>query len=99
MKTAMSNPKGDPDHRKDMRIHDHASRRQRAQTPLEPPTSPLPPPSIGRGRKFLSYYRPHLGLLAADLACAVLVSATALALPLLANYWSSASRDRRRRRT
>src|SRR5580704_9495089 len=39
-----------------------------------------------RWRKFLSYYRPHLGLLAADLACAVLVSATALALPLLANY-------------
>src|SRR5271169_4908593 len=39
-----------------------------------------------RWRKFLSYYRPHLGLLTADLACAVLVSATALALPLLANY-------------
>ena len=39
-----------------------------------------------RWRKFLSYYRPHLGLLIADLACAVLVSATALALPLLANY-------------
>ena len=39
-----------------------------------------------RWRKFLSYYRPHIGLLIADLACAVLVSATALALPLLANY-------------
>ncbi|HZZ88639.1 MAG TPA: hypothetical protein VFE13_09940, partial [Caulobacteraceae bacterium] len=39
-----------------------------------------------RWRKFLSYYRPHRALLAADLACAVLVSATALALPLLANY-------------
>jgi ATP-binding cassette subfamily B protein len=39
-----------------------------------------------RWRKFLSYYRPHLGLLVADLACAVLVSASALALPLLANY-------------
>ncbi|HLZ84624.1 MAG TPA: ABC transporter ATP-binding protein [Caulobacteraceae bacterium] len=39
-----------------------------------------------RWRKFLSYYRPHRGLLIADLACAVLVSATALALPLLANY-------------
>ena len=37
-------------------------------------------------RKFLSYYRPHLPLLAADLGCAVLVSATALALPLCANY-------------
>ncbi len=40
----------------------------------------------GRWRKLLSYYRPHLGLLIADLACAVLVSASALALPLLANY-------------
>jgi len=37
-----------------------------------------------RARKFLSYYRPHLRLLAADLACALLVSATALALPLCA---------------
>ena len=37
-------------------------------------------------RKFLSYYRPHLPLLAADLVCAALVAATALALPLCANY-------------
>lgn len=37
-------------------------------------------------RKFLSYYRPHLPLLAADLACALLVAAIALALPLCANY-------------
>ncbi len=36
--------------------------------------------------RFLSYYRPHLLLLAADLACAILVSATALALPLCANF-------------
>ncbi|HEX4098910.1 MAG TPA: ABC transporter transmembrane domain-containing protein, partial [Caulobacteraceae bacterium] len=49
---------------------------------------PAPPPrlSAARWRKFLSYYRPHLPLLAADLACAVLVSATTLALPLLANF-------------
>jgi ATP-binding cassette subfamily B protein len=39
-----------------------------------------------RWRKFLSYYRPHLPLLAADLACAVLVAGTAVALPLCANY-------------
>src|SRR5579863_9450815 len=52
----------------------------RAATPVRSRLDP------GRWRKFLSYYRPHLGLLAADLACAVLVSATALALPLLANY-------------
>jgi ATP-binding cassette subfamily B protein len=51
-----------------------------------------PPPSRGertafdRARKFVSYYRPHLPLLAADLGCALLVAATALALPLCANY-------------
>jgi ATP-binding cassette subfamily B protein len=43
-------------------------------------------PSVRRARKLLSYYRPHLPLLAADLACAALVSATALFLPLCANY-------------
>jgi ATP-binding cassette subfamily B protein len=39
-----------------------------------------------RARKFLSYYRPHLPLLAADLACAILVAGTTLALPLSASY-------------
>jgi len=39
-----------------------------------------------RLRKFFSYYRPHLPLLAADLACALLVSMTALFLPLCANH-------------
>ena len=38
-----------------------------------------------RLRRFLGYYRPHLPLLCADLACAVLVAATALALPVCAN--------------
>lgn len=42
--------------------------------------------SHARFRRFLSYYRPHLPLLAAVLACAVLVAATATALPLLANF-------------
>ena len=46
-------------------------------------------PSSDRARvrfgRFLSYYRPHLPLLIADLLCAGLVAATALALPLLAN--------------
>ncbi len=42
--------------------------------------------SPARLRRFLSYYRPHLPLLAADLACAVVVAATALFLPLCANY-------------
>ncbi|MEX0955581.1 MAG: ABC transporter ATP-binding protein [Rhizobiaceae bacterium] len=43
-------------------------------------------PRFRRARKFLSYYRPHLPLLTADLACALLVAATAVALPLCANY-------------
>ncbi|WP_236020862.1 ABC transporter ATP-binding protein [Devosia sediminis] len=37
-------------------------------------------------RRFASYYRPHLPLLAAVLGCAVLVAGTALALPLMANH-------------
>ncbi|HTM76606.1 MAG TPA: ABC transporter ATP-binding protein, partial [Devosia sp.] len=41
---------------------------------------------MATARKFLSYYRPHLPLLLADLLCALLVAATALALPLCANY-------------
>lgn len=39
-----------------------------------------------RARKFVSYYRLHLPLLAADLGCAILVAGTAIALPLSANY-------------
>ncbi|MBX5009296.1 ABC transporter ATP-binding protein [Rhizobium lentis] len=42
-----------------------------------------------RMRKFLSYYRPHLPLLLADLLCAVLVAGTAVALPLCANIVTS----------
>ena len=54
---------------------------------LRPPASATAPPArltAARWRKFLSYYRPHLPLLAADLGCAILVSATTLALPLAA---------------
>ncbi|MFI4976322.1 MAG: ABC transporter ATP-binding protein [Caulobacterales bacterium] len=49
---------------------------------------PDPRTRLGRARlaKFLSYYRPHLPILFADLGCAVLVSATTLGLPLCANY-------------
>ncbi len=39
-----------------------------------------------RWGKFASYYRPHVPLLMADLACAILVAGTAVALPLCANY-------------
>ena len=39
-----------------------------------------------RGRKFLSYYRPYLAWLAVDLACAFVISAIALALPLCVRH-------------
>jgi len=39
-----------------------------------------------RGKKFLSYYKPYLGLFFADMACALLVSAITLLLPLCARY-------------
>ncbi len=39
-----------------------------------------------RSRKFLSYYKPYLGLLLADIGCAFIVSATTLLLPLCARY-------------
>ncbi len=38
-----------------------------------------------RLRKFASYFRPHLPLLMADIACAIVVAAAAVALPLCAN--------------
>jgi len=39
-----------------------------------------------RGEKFLSYYRPYRRLLVADLACAFVVAAITLVLPLCARY-------------
>ena len=39
-----------------------------------------------RMKKFLSYYKPYLGLFCADMACAVIVSAITLALPLFIRY-------------
>jgi ATP-binding cassette subfamily B protein len=39
-----------------------------------------------RSKKFLSYYKPYVGLLFADLACAFIVSATTLILPLCTRY-------------
>lgn len=43
-------------------------------------------PANRRLRKFLAYYRPHLPLLAADVVCAIVIAATALALPVCANW-------------
>ena len=39
-----------------------------------------------RSRKFLSYYKPYMRLFVADMACAFVVSGSALLLPLCANY-------------
>lgn len=39
-----------------------------------------------RKKKFLSYYKPYLGLFCADMACAMIVSAITLALPLCIRY-------------
>jgi ATP-binding cassette subfamily B protein len=39
-----------------------------------------------RFKKFLSYYKPYLGLFLADMACAVIVAAISLTLPLCARY-------------
>ena len=39
-----------------------------------------------RIRKFLSYYKPYLGLFFTDMVCALIVSLTTLILPLCVNY-------------
>jgi len=67
-----------------MPIRNRRPRAERTSAPsrLENPAAPR---DAARLKRFLSYYRPHLPLLAADVACAVLVAATALALPLCAN--------------
>ena len=39
-----------------------------------------------RFKKFLSYYKPYLGLFYADMGCAIIVSATVLAIPLCIRY-------------
>jgi len=39
-----------------------------------------------RNRKFFSYYKPYMRLFYGDVACALVVSGTALLLPLCANY-------------
>ena len=39
-----------------------------------------------RGKKFLSYYRPYRGLFLVDMACALIVSAITLLIPLCARH-------------
>ena len=43
-------------------------------------------PVRSSGKKFLSYYKPYAGLFFADIACALIVSAVTLLLPLCAQY-------------
>ncbi len=43
-------------------------------------------PARSRAKKFLSYYKPYIGLFLADMACALVVSAITLLLPLCARY-------------
>ncbi|HEX2348739.1 MAG TPA: ABC transporter ATP-binding protein [Ktedonobacterales bacterium] len=59
-----------------------------AAAPARPatPADDAPRAAPSRGRKFLSYYKPYPGLFLADMACALVVSATMLALPLCARY-------------
>jgi len=63
--------------------------------PAQPSANDLPVAKAGyassasahsRGKKFLSYYKPYLGLFFADMACALIVSAITLLLPLCARY-------------
>ena len=49
--------------------------------------------AMTRARKFVAYYRPYIPLLLADLACAVLVAAGAIALPLCASYITARLRN------
>jgi ATP-binding cassette subfamily B protein len=48
--------------------------------------SSTPAPARSRGKKFVSYYRPYIGLFLADMACALIVSAITLLLPLCARH-------------
>src|SRR6185437_10959696 len=43
-------------------------------------------PGPARASKFLSFYKPYIGLFLMDMGCALIVSATLLALPLCAQY-------------
>ncbi|HZU67232.1 MAG TPA: ABC transporter ATP-binding protein [Ktedonobacteraceae bacterium] len=67
------------------------------EPPVQPPANDLAAgkassargamaPARSRGKKFLSYYKPYLGLFLADMACALIVSAIMLLLPLCAQY-------------
>ncbi|HUY75821.1 MAG TPA: hypothetical protein VMV29_03565, partial [Ktedonobacterales bacterium] len=68
------------------------------QTPVVTPQAPDHPVAVARptpsgagsarsrNKKFWSYYQPYKGIFFADMACALIVSAVTLALPLCAQY-------------
>lgn len=56
------------------------------QTDQTGDTSSKPAPAKSRAKKFLSYYKPYLGLFFMDMACALVVAAITLLLPLCARY-------------
>jgi len=68
------------------------------QTPVVTPQAPDHPVAVARptpsgaasarsrSKKFWSYYQPYKGIFFADMACALIVSAVTLALPLCAQY-------------
>lgn len=67
----------------------HSKNSSEETRPVNTSRSPhdfLARPGLQRARKFVSYYRPYRRLLVMDLACAALIAATAIALPLCANY-------------
>src|SRR5712691_11619944 len=73
----------------------HATDSITKEPPAQPSANDLPVAKAGyasstaarsRGKKFLSYYKPYVGLFFADMACALIVSAITLLLPLCARY-------------
>ncbi len=67
------------------------------EPPVQPSAKDLPTAKAGsasgaaapvrsRGKKFISYYKPYIGLFLVDMACALIVSAITLLLPLCARY-------------
>src|SRR2546430_4252874 len=73
----------------------HSTDSTTKERPTMPAANDLPVAKAGyassaaahsRGKKFLSYYKPYIGLFFADMACALIVSAITLLLPLCARY-------------
>ncbi|HEV7235558.1 MAG TPA: hypothetical protein VGN15_05205, partial [Ktedonobacteraceae bacterium] len=73
----------------------HSTYSTTKESPKQPAANDLPVAKAGyasstpvrsRGKKFLSYYKPYLGLFSADMVCALIVSVSTLLLPLCARY-------------